>query len=126
MKNLGVSFGNRDSLWKCKMHAQAGICVLKFCTYGASDIFFSLFSFFIVLFYLVFCVTPATPPLSSFLCSTPVHICLQAMVERDKNHPSIISWSLGNEAGLGSTHYAMAAWARGRDSSRVVMCVSVL
>lgn len=47
-------------------------------------------------------------------------------MERDKNHPSIISWSLGNEAGLGSNHYAMAAWARGRDSSRVVMCVFVL
>lgn len=25
------------------------------------------------------------------------------MVERDKNHPSIIFWSLGNEAGIGST-----------------------
>lgn len=44
-------------------------------------------------------------------------------MERDKNHPSIISWSLGNEAGLGSAHYEMAAWVRGRDSSRLVMCV---
>ncbi|CAN0493824.1 unnamed protein product [Hapterophycus canaliculatus] len=43
------------------------------------------------------------------------------MVERDKNHPSIIAWSLGNEAGLGPAHYAMAKWARGRDASRIIM-----
>lgn len=30
------------------------------------------------------------------------------MVERDKNHPSIIFWSLGNEAGYGPNHQAMA------------------
>lgn len=45
----------------------------------------------------------------------------QGMVERDKNHPSIISWSLGNEAGLGQAHYTMAKWVRGRDSSRIIM-----
>jgi beta-galactosidase len=40
------------------------------------------------------------------------------MVERDKNHPSIISWSLGNEAGTGPNHAAMAAWMKERDNSR--------
>ena len=35
------------------------------------------------------------------------------MVERDKNHPSIVSWSLGNEAGTGPNHAAMAAWIKG-------------
>ncbi len=40
------------------------------------------------------------------------------MVERDKNHPSIILWSLGNESGYGPNHDAMAGWIRGRDSSR--------
>ena len=30
------------------------------------------------------------------------------MVERDKNQPSIIIWSLGNESGYGPTHLAMA------------------
>ncbi|MEM1326803.1 MAG: glycoside hydrolase family 2 TIM barrel-domain containing protein [Bacteroidota bacterium] len=40
------------------------------------------------------------------------------MVERDKNHPSIISWSLGNEAGSGPNHAAMAAWIKERDDSR--------
>lgn len=42
------------------------------------------------------------------------------MVERDKNHPSIISWSLGNEAGTGPNHAAMAAWIKYRDPSRFV------
>ena len=40
------------------------------------------------------------------------------MVERDKNHPSIILWSLGNESGYGPNHDAMAGWIRGRDPSR--------
>lgn len=37
------------------------------------------------------------------------------MVERDKNHPSIIMWSLGNEARYGKNHLAMAEWIRERD-----------
>lgn len=40
------------------------------------------------------------------------------MVERDKNHPSIIAWSLGNESGYGPNHDAMAGWIRHRDPSR--------
>ncbi|EIE18998.1 hypothetical protein COCSUDRAFT_20201 [Coccomyxa subellipsoidea C-169] len=42
------------------------------------------------------------------------------MLERDKNHPSIIIWSLGNEAGYGPAHLAMAGYIRARDSSRPV------
>lgn len=44
----------------------------------------------------------------------------QRMVERDKNHPSIIMWSLGNEAGTGSNLEAMADWIHGRDDTRLV------
>ena len=33
------------------------------------------------------------------------------MVERDKNQPSVIIWSLGNEAGYGPAHLAMAGAA---------------
>ncbi|MGV9353532.1 glycoside hydrolase family 2 TIM barrel-domain containing protein [Streptomyces misionensis] len=42
------------------------------------------------------------------------------MVERDKNHPSIVLWSLGNEAGTGRGLTAMAEWIHGRDPSRPV------
>lgn len=44
------------------------------------------------------------------------------MVERDKNHPSIILWSLGNESGYGPNHDAMAGWIRGFDPSRPLHC----
>jgi len=43
-----------------------------------------------------------------------------SMVERDKNHPSIIIWSLGNEAGDGVNFTATADWVRQRDPSRPV------
>jgi beta-galactosidase len=42
------------------------------------------------------------------------------MVMRDKNHPSIIMWSLGNESGYGPNHDAMAGWIRQYDPSRVL------
>ncbi|WDF81365.1 glycoside hydrolase family 2 TIM barrel-domain containing protein [Mucilaginibacter sp. KACC 22773] len=42
------------------------------------------------------------------------------MVMRDKNHPSIITWSLGNEAGRGPNHAAMAAWIHDFDITRPV------
>ena len=42
------------------------------------------------------------------------------MVERDKNHPSIIMWSLGNESGTGANHATMAAWMHYYDPSRPV------
>ncbi|WBP91098.1 glycoside hydrolase family 2 TIM barrel-domain containing protein [Kitasatospora cathayae] len=42
------------------------------------------------------------------------------MVERDKNHPSVIIWSLGNEAGTGRGLTAMAEWIHARDTSRLV------
>jgi beta-galactosidase len=43
---------------------------------------------------------------------------MRRMVERDKNHPSIVIWSLGNESGSGRNLGAMADWARTRDPSR--------
>ncbi|MGH2560898.1 MAG: glycoside hydrolase family 2 TIM barrel-domain containing protein, partial [Thermomicrobiales bacterium] len=42
------------------------------------------------------------------------------MVERDKNHPSVIIWSLGNESGYGENHDAMAAWIRQADPTRPI------
>jgi beta-galactosidase len=43
---------------------------------------------------------------------------MRRTVERDKNHPCVVLWSLGNESGVGRNLGAMAAWARGRDPSR--------
>jgi beta-galactosidase len=42
------------------------------------------------------------------------------MVERDKNHPSVIIWSLGNEAGDGVNFEATSNWIRERDPTRPV------
>lgn len=42
------------------------------------------------------------------------------MVERDKNNPCIISWSLGNEAGTGPAFAASAAWVKDFDPSRFI------
>jgi beta-galactosidase len=42
------------------------------------------------------------------------------MVERDKNHASVVLWSLGNEAGWGANLAANAAWTRDRDPSRPI------
>jgi beta-galactosidase len=45
---------------------------------------------------------------------------IQRMVERDKNHPSVIIWSMGNEAGDGINFEAASDWIHHRDSSRPV------
>jgi len=44
----------------------------------------------------------------------------QRMFERDKNHPSIIIWSLGNEAGEGKIFEATYKWLKDNDTSRLV------
>ena len=41
--------------------------------------------------------------------------------ERDKNHPSIMSWSLGNESGTGVNLVACARWVHERTGSRAVV-----
>lgn len=46
-------------------------------------------------------------------------IRIQRMVERTKNHPSVVSWSLGNEAGSGVNLYEGFIWIKQRDSRPV-------
>ena len=45
---------------------------------------------------------------------------MQRMVERDKNHPSVIIWSMGNEAGDGHNFLNGYKWIKGRDITRPV------
>ncbi|KAA6317495.1 Beta-galactosidase, partial [termite gut metagenome] len=42
------------------------------------------------------------------------------MAERDKNHPSIICWSMGNESGYGPNFAAISAWLKDFDPTRFI------
>lgn len=42
------------------------------------------------------------------------------MVQRDRNHPSVIIWSLGNESGHGANHDALYRWVKSTDPTRPV------
>ena len=46
---------------------------------------------------------------------------IERMVKRDKNQPSIISWSMGNEAGDGPSFVKGYKWAKAYDPTRPVM-----
>jgi beta-galactosidase len=57
------------------------------------------------------------------LCDDPRYLNawvdrVSRMVRRDKNHPSVILWSLGNESGYGVNHDAAASWVRSYDPTR--------
>jgi beta-galactosidase len=57
------------------------------------------------------------------LCNNPAYRLawldrVARMIERDRNHPSIVMWSLGNESGHGVNHAAAAGWMRATDPTR--------
>ncbi len=59
----------------------------------------------------------------SALCDDPRYLAqwvarVSRMVLRDRNHPSILAWSLGNESGSGANHAAAAAWVRDHEPTR--------
>jgi beta-galactosidase len=61
----------------------------------------------------------------NILCHDPRYLAAwiarcSRLVERDKNHPCVVFWSLGNESGYGSNHDAAAAWIRRRDPTRLL------
>ena len=45
---------------------------------------------------------------------------MERMVQRDKNHPSVVIWSLGNESDFGCNHFAMAKRTREIDPTRPI------
>ncbi len=45
---------------------------------------------------------------------------VKRMVARDRNHPSVIGWSLGNESGFGPPHVSAAGWIRASDPTRFI------
>ncbi len=60
------------------------------------------------------------------LCDDPRYLGawvgrVSRMALRDKNHPSVIVWSLGNESGHGTNHEAAAGWLRHYDPSRPLL-----
>ncbi|RJL23268.1 glycoside hydrolase family 2 TIM barrel-domain containing protein [Bailinhaonella thermotolerans] len=60
---------------------------------------------------------------ASALCRDPRYLGafvdrVSRMVLRDRNHASVIAWSLGNETGSGPNHDAVAAWVRAFDPTR--------
>ncbi|HEX8328945.1 MAG TPA: glycoside hydrolase family 2 TIM barrel-domain containing protein [Hymenobacter sp.] len=46
---------------------------------------------------------------------------IERMMERDKNHPSVILWSMGNECGNGPVFHQAYKWLKQRDPSRPVL-----
>jgi len=59
----------------------------------------------------------------SWMCRDPRYATafldrVMRMVVRDKNHPSIVFWSLGNESGYGWNHDGAAGWVRAYDPTR--------
>ncbi|CAG9460844.1 unnamed protein product [Pedinophyceae sp. YPF-701] len=60
--------------------------------------------------------SPACAP----MWMAPIMDRCMRMLERDKNFPSIIIWSLGNECGYGIAHMAMYGYVKCRDPSRPI------
>lgn len=61
-----------------------------------------------------------TLPASDPAWAEPCLERVRNMVERDKNHPCVLVWSLGNEAGRGDTFITLADWVHERDPARPV------
>ena len=61
----------------------------------------------------------------SHICDTPLWKAqcvdrVSRLFERDKNHPCVVMWSLGNESGCGENHRAMAAYIRARRADALI------
>ncbi|NLA27957.1 MAG: DUF4981 domain-containing protein, partial [Firmicutes bacterium] len=63
---------------------------------------------------------PADDPANSVEWTGAFVDRISRMVLRDKNHPAVIIWSLGNEAGFGPNHESAAGWIHGYDPTRLI------
>ena len=64
---------------------------------------------------------PDANPLAKDPVWGPAHLDrMKSCLERDKNHPCIVMWSMGNESGDGFNFQMMSKWIRERDPSRPV------
>lgn len=45
---------------------------------------------------------------------------IERTYERDKNHPAIFSWSIGNESGMGKHQHGMIRWLRNKEKKRLI------
>lgn len=62
-------------------------------------------------------LTPTADSISWY----PAHLDrTRRMFERDKNHPSVLIWSLGNEAGRGENFHKTYSWLKAKDTTRMV------
>lgn len=70
---------------------------------------------------------PSTPLLpASFDCWTPSCMDrISSLYERDKNHPSVICWSLGNECSGGSNFKKMYKYLKEKDKTRFIHYESI-
>ncbi len=50
---------------------------------------------------------------------------VERMYERDKNHPCVVMWSLGNESGTGCGHMAASKYLKARDPKNLVHCEDI-
>lgn len=50
---------------------------------------------------------------------------VQRLYERDKNHPSVLMWSLGNESGVGRNQRKMGEYLHERDARNIVHCEDI-
>ncbi len=50
---------------------------------------------------------------------------VERLYERDKNHPCVVMWSLGNESGVGQNQVVAAAYLHKRDARNLVHCEDI-
>lgn len=119
----GKALGRKDMLADVKLLKQLNFNAVRTSHYPNDPYFYDLCDQFGI--YVIDETNLETHGIGGQLSNDPLwaHAFLERtirMVERDKNHPSVIIWSLGNESGMGPNHAAMAGWIHYHDITRLV------